>query len=230
MNISINISAPELVDALNNLAGSIGNVSAPATKSTSKRSGTKEKEPATTATCNDCNSFTPDQVLTSVGKCNAPEVATVNGFVAVDQAQTCNQAPIQQPTQPVLQPVLQPAAPPPMPQAVPTQIPVQQAPVQQQPQYQQPPIQVPVQQQPQQPVQQYQQPPVQQQAVPTTPQTYSLDQIAVAAAQYIDMNPAANRQAVANLLAQFGVPTLTALPKERFGEFATQLRTMGANL
>ncbi|MED1850319.1 hypothetical protein P4V33_01505 [Brevibacillus borstelensis] len=63
--------------------------------------------------------------------------------------------------------------------------------------------------------------------VPTAAQTYTLDQLAVAATQLVD----AGRQAeVVQLLASFGVQALTALPKEHYGAFATQLRAMGAKL
>lgn len=65
-------------------------------------------------------------------------------------------------------------------------------------------------------------------SVPTTgAPTYTMDQLAVAATQLVD----AGRQAeVVQLLASFGVQALTALPKEHYGAFATQLRAMGAKL
>ncbi|MCM3589647.1 hypothetical protein M4D58_03260 [Brevibacillus borstelensis] len=65
-------------------------------------------------------------------------------------------------------------------------------------------------------------------AVPTAgAPTYTMDQLAVAATQLVD----AGRQAeVVQLLASFGVQALTALPKEHYGAFATQLRAMGAKL
>lgn len=65
-------------------------------------------------------------------------------------------------------------------------------------------------------------------AVPiATPQVYTQEQLAVAAMQLMD---AGRRQDLVNLLAQFGVPALTALPKEQYGNFATQLRALGAKL
>lgn len=90
-------------------------------------------------------------------------------------------------------------------------------------------------QQPQQP--QMQQTPVQQApqqlpptnaAVPTAAApTYTMDQLAVAATQLMD----AGRQAeLVGLLGSFGVQALTQLPKEQYGNFATQLRTMGAKI
>lgn len=65
------------------------------------------------------------------------------------------------------------------------------------------------------------------QPVPTTAQTYTLEQLAVAATPLAD---AGKRQDLVNLLAQFGVGALTQLPKEQYGAFATQLRAMGAKI
>lgn len=64
-------------------------------------------------------------------------------------------------------------------------------------------------------------------AVPTVPQTYTLDQLAVAATQLMD---AGRQPDIMNLLAQFQVPALTALPKEQYGAFATALRGLGAKI
>ena len=64
-------------------------------------------------------------------------------------------------------------------------------------------------------------------AVPTAVQTYTLNQLAVAATQLVD---AGRREELVQLLASFGVPALTALPKELYGEFATRLRAMGAKI
>jgi len=64
-------------------------------------------------------------------------------------------------------------------------------------------------------------------AVPVASQSYSMDQLAVAATALMD----AGRQAeLIQLLQSFGVPSLTALPKEQYGAFATQLRAMGAKI
>jgi len=63
--------------------------------------------------------------------------------------------------------------------------------------------------------------------VPTTAPTYTMDQLAQAATQLIDSG---HREQVVALLATFGVQALTALPKEQYGNFATQLRTMGAKI
>ena len=64
-------------------------------------------------------------------------------------------------------------------------------------------------------------------AVPTTAQTYTVEQLAVAATQMVD---AGQRQELVNLLGRFGVQALTALPKEQYGAFATALRQMGAKI
>ncbi|MBN6205567.1 hypothetical protein JYK21_03805 [Ralstonia pickettii] len=107
------------------------------------------------------------------------------------------------------------------------QAPVQQAQPTQQPVQQQEPYQ---QQAPVQQNQSQQAPPVQQQqpsAVPTNSPTYTMDQLARAASQLMD----AGKQAeLVQLLGQFGVQALTALPQEQFGAFATKLRELGANL
>ncbi len=64
-------------------------------------------------------------------------------------------------------------------------------------------------------------------AVPTAAQTYTMEQLAVAATQLVD---AGRRAELVALLASFGVQALTALPKEQYGNFATQLRAMGAKI
>ncbi|MBE6906144.1 MAG: hypothetical protein E7476_07745 [Ruminococcaceae bacterium] len=57
--------------------------------------------------------------------------------------------------------------------------------------------------------------------------TYAMEDLARAASQLMD---AGRQQDLLGLLAQFGVQALTQLPKERYGEFATALRQMGAKL
>lgn len=74
--------------------------------------------------------------------------------------------------------------------------------------------------------------PIQQQpagvpAVPTSTQAYTMEQLAVAATQIVD---AGRRTELVGLLNSFGVQALTALPKEQYGAFATQLRTLGAKI
>lgn len=62
---------------------------------------------------------------------------------------------------------------------------------------------------------------------PSAPLAYTMDQLAVAATQLMD---AGKRNDLVALLGSFGVQALTALPKEQYGAFATQLRAMGAKL
>ena len=56
---------------------------------------------------------------------------------------------------------------------------------------------------------------------------FAMEDLARAASQLMD---AGKQQDLLGLLAQFGVQALTQLPKERYGEFATALRQMGARL
>lgn len=60
-----------------------------------------------------------------------------------------------------------------------------------------------------------------------TPPTYTIDVLSAAAAPLM----AQGRQAeLVNLLNSFGVQALTMLPPERFGDFATALRGLGAKI
>lgn len=59
------------------------------------------------------------------------------------------------------------------------------------------------------------------------PPTYSPDQLAQAAIPLVD---AGRREELTGLLGAFGVQAITQLPKERYGEFATALRGMGAKI
>lgn len=63
--------------------------------------------------------------------------------------------------------------------------------------------------------------------VPTTAQTYTQDQLALAASGLIDTGKLAELQ---QLLAAFNVDSLARLPKEQYGAFATKLREMGAKI
>lgn len=63
--------------------------------------------------------------------------------------------------------------------------------------------------------------------VPAVAQTYTMDQLAVAATQLVD---AGRRLELVNLLGEFSVQALTALPPEHYGNFATRLRGMGARI
>ena len=89
-----------------------------------------------------------------------------------------------------------------------------------------PPVIPPV--QPAPPAQQYHtqaQPPVQQ--APTQKTTYTLDDLARAAATLMD----SGRQGeLIQLLGQFGAEALTMLPPEQYGAFATALRGLGAQI
>lgn len=126
------------------------------------------------------------------------------------QAATVEQHPQQEQYQ---APVQQPAY-----QQVPTQqAPTQQVPTQQAPSAQQPPVQ---------------QPPVQEQtpqqgAVPTSNPTYGMEELAKAASQLMD---AGKQSELVQLLGEFNVQALTALPQDQYGVFATKLRDLGAKI
>ncbi len=70
-------------------------------------------------------------------------------------------------------------------------------------------------------------------AVPTVPTSpapgYTLEQLARAGADLISADPAKREQLIA-LLQQFGVQTITLLPPECYGAFATALRGLGAKV
>lgn len=70
-------------------------------------------------------------------------------------------------------------------------------------------------------------PVVQAPAVPTTVQTYTQEQLALAATALVDTGRLKELQA---LLATFGIQALTQLPQEQYGNFATQLRALGAKI
>lgn len=63
--------------------------------------------------------------------------------------------------------------------------------------------------------------------VPTTTQTYELDDLARAAMTLMDVGRQGELQ---QLLTQFGVAALPMLPKDQYGAFATALRGMGAQI
>ena len=63
--------------------------------------------------------------------------------------------------------------------------------------------------------------------VPTSTPGYVLDDLARAAITLMDSG---RQNDLVNLLAQFGVDSLPALPKEQYGAFATALRGMGAQI
>jgi len=63
--------------------------------------------------------------------------------------------------------------------------------------------------------------------VPTTAQTYTQDQLALAASGLMDAGKLAELQ---QLLATFKVTSLVTLPKDQYGAFATKLRELGAKI
>ena len=64
-------------------------------------------------------------------------------------------------------------------------------------------------------------------AVPVTAPTYTLDQIAKAGASLVD---AGKMEQLLALLAKYGVQAVTQLQPDQYGVFATELRTLGAQL
>lgn len=72
--------------------------------------------------------------------------------------------------------------------------------------------------------------PVQQiapQAVPTAEPAYKLDDLSRAGVQLVNTG---KQPQLLELLAQFGVESLPALPVEQYGAFATALRAQGASI
>lgn len=58
---------------------------------------------------------------------------------------------------------------------------------------------------------------------------YTLDQLALAGGSLMNLGPE-KAQAAQALIPKFGITSLTELPRERYGEFATALRGLGANI
>mgnify|MGYP004665800945 FL=1 len=83
------------------------------------------------------------------------------------------------------------------------------------------PVQTPVASAPSQPVVPTQA------AVPTSAVTYTQDELQRAAVTLLD---AGRQNDLVTMLNSFGVEAITMLPKERYGEFATALRQMGAQI
>lgn len=63
--------------------------------------------------------------------------------------------------------------------------------------------------------------------LPTAAPSYQLEDLMRAASTLADVGRSSEVQA---LMAEFGVPTMTALPPEQYGPFALRLRGMGAQL
>lgn len=83
------------------------------------------------------------------------------------------------------------------------------------------PVQAPVASAPSQPVVPAQA------AVPTSTATYTQDELQRAAVTLLD---AGRQNDLVTMLNSFGVEAITMLPKEQYGEFATALRQMGAQI
>ncbi len=64
-------------------------------------------------------------------------------------------------------------------------------------------------------------------AVPVLAPSYTLEQLSLAARQLADSGRMADVQ---QLVAQFGVQTMTQIPTDRYGDFATALRGLGARI
>ncbi|WP_127575280.1 hypothetical protein [Paenibacillus barengoltzii] len=64
-------------------------------------------------------------------------------------------------------------------------------------------------------------------AVPTSAPSYTMEQLGVAAQPLVD---AGRGPELVGWLQQHGVSALTQLPKEKYGEFATFLRSLGASI
>ena len=64
-------------------------------------------------------------------------------------------------------------------------------------------------------------------AVPVTAPTYTLDQIAKAGAALVD---AGKMDQLLALLGKYGVAAVTQLTPEQYGNFATELRALGAQI
>ena len=64
-------------------------------------------------------------------------------------------------------------------------------------------------------------------AVPVSAPSYTLEQLSLAARQLADSGRMADVQ---QLVAQFGVQTMTQIPTDRYGDFATALRGLGARI
>jgi len=66
--------------------------------------------------------------------------------------------------------------------------------------------------------------------VPTAAPQYTIAELAKAGAEFVG-NSTENRNALIKCINDnFGVPAITMIPKERLGEFAMALRTLGGNI
>jgi ankyrin repeat protein len=62
------------------------------------------------------------------------------------------------------------------------------------------------------------------------PPEYDLEQLARAGASFVEKDKERNQPLAQALLTQFNVSSIKELPKERYGEFATALRGLGADI
>lgn len=69
--------------------------------------------------------------------------------------------------------------------------------------------------------------PIQQPAPTAAPAPYTLEQLSLAAAPLLD---AGKTEELSAIMQSFGVVSLQQLPAERYGEFATAIRSLGAQI
>ena len=69
--------------------------------------------------------------------------------------------------------------------------------------------------------------PAQQMPVQTAPQTYTAEQLGLAARPLVESG---RREELVALLAEFGVPSVVAIPENRRADFAARLRAMGGQI
>lgn len=66
-------------------------------------------------------------------------------------------------------------------------------------------------------------------AMPTAEQTYTAEQLGIAGANLINADPSAMQKLQA-LMGGFGITKIDDLPRERYGDFATAMRGLGARI
>lgn len=66
-------------------------------------------------------------------------------------------------------------------------------------------------------------------AMPTAEQTYTAEQLGIAGGNLINADPSAWPKLQA-LMSEFGVANINDLPRERYGDFATAMRGLGARI
>ena len=63
--------------------------------------------------------------------------------------------------------------------------------------------------------------------VQTAPQTYTVEQLGLAARPLVESG---RREELVALLTEFGVPSVAAIPEDRRADFAARLRAMGGQI